>query len=113
MKTTLALVTLSLLISSPALAGVWGATDQVPAATLVMPFFEVGIDAATNPHDTLPVVYNRSGVERTIHWEIWKHRRRKRVSTCSVTSPSPASAHGADRFATSSILKRQPETSHG
>ena len=72
LPTTLTIVSITaLLLASPALAGVWGATDQVPAATLIMPFFEVGVDPAINPHDTLPVVYNRSGSEQVIHWEIW------------------------------------------
>lgn len=59
------------LVAAPAAAGIWGATDQVPAASLVLPFFEVGIDPGTNPHDTLPIVYNRSVGSLIIHFEVW------------------------------------------
>ena len=30
-------------------AGIPGATDKVSAATLLVPFFEVGVDSATHP----------------------------------------------------------------
>ncbi|EFK05706.1 conserved hypothetical protein [delta proteobacterium NaphS2] len=33
--------------------GIPGATDKVKAATLLVPFFEVGVDSSTHPLDTL------------------------------------------------------------
>ncbi len=53
------LVLLSLLtLAGPALA-VPGATDRVPAASLLVPFFETGTNSTTHPHDTILVVTNR------------------------------------------------------
>ncbi len=57
-------------IGAPAF-GVWGVDDQVPAASLLGPFFEVGVDVGQNPHDTLPIVYNRGGGGPAIlHYEV-------------------------------------------
>jgi hypothetical protein len=50
---------------------VLGIPDHVPAATLIVPFFEVGIDSAANPHDTLPVVTNICTSALTVHYEAW------------------------------------------
>ena len=58
-----------LFVPTAGLAGVWGAHDSVPAATLLVPFFEVGIDPVANPENTNLVVYARTST--TIHWEIW------------------------------------------
>jgi hypothetical protein len=52
-------------------SGAAGVTDQVRAATLLVPFFEVGIDSAANPDDTLLVVTNRSAGPQTVHYEVW------------------------------------------
>jgi len=50
-------------------AGIPGATDRVPAATLLVPFFEVGISSA---QDTLLVVNDVSfDSSTTIHYEVW------------------------------------------
>ncbi|MBZ0111628.1 MAG: hypothetical protein K8J08_04135 [Thermoanaerobaculia bacterium] len=57
------------LLGAPASAGIWGTPDAVPAATLIVPFFEVGIDQATNVQNTNIQVYARSST--TIHWEVW------------------------------------------
>jgi hypothetical protein len=55
----------------PAAYAIPGATDRVPAATLLVPFFQVGVSAGVNPHDTLLVVHNvKSGTAR-IHYEVW------------------------------------------
>ncbi len=51
--------------------GVWGVLDEVPGATVVLPFFEVGIDATQNPQDTLPVIYNRGSNPVIVHWEAY------------------------------------------
>lgn len=69
MKSILLATFALLLIATPSL-GVMGVDDHVPASTLIVPFFEVGIDVAQNPHDTLPIVYNKdNGV--TVHWEVY------------------------------------------
>lgn len=52
-------------------SGVIGSLDQVRAATLVVPYFRVGIDSAANPDDTLLVVTNRSETPQRIHYEVW------------------------------------------
>lgn len=48
-----------------------GATDRVPAATLLVPFFETGINSATEPHDTLLVVTNWLFGNETFHYHVW------------------------------------------
>ncbi|GAB4538032.1 MAG: hypothetical protein Fur0020_06820 [Thermodesulfovibrionia bacterium] len=59
------------------LSGRWvyavpGVTDRVPAASLIVPFFEVGIDVSTNPHDTLLVVTNILVSPPTqVHYHVW------------------------------------------
>ncbi len=61
----------SLLFAAPGF-GIWGTLDKVPGATVLLPFFEVGVDAARDPHDTLPVIYNRgAGGEVIVHWEVY------------------------------------------
>lgn len=62
---------LGLLLASPCL-GVWGATDQTPGASVLVPFFEVGIDVATAPQDTNLFIYNRGAAGTvTVHWEVY------------------------------------------
>ncbi len=41
------------------------------AASLLFPFFEVGIDSIANPHDTLAVVWNERTTSYTIHYHVW------------------------------------------
>ena len=48
-----------------------GAIDRVPAATLLVPFFETGINSSTHPHDTLLVVTNWLFADVTFHWHLW------------------------------------------
>src|SRR6185295_18838918 len=43
----------------------------VPAASLIVPYFETGIDVAANPHDTLLAVVNQSSTSRIIHYHVW------------------------------------------
>ncbi|EFK05544.1 conserved hypothetical protein [delta proteobacterium NaphS2] len=62
---------LCLLVSGLAFAGVPGILDITPAATLIVPFFEVGINDTTNPEDTLLIVYNRSASNSRIHYHVW------------------------------------------
>jgi hypothetical protein len=61
---------LALTLAAPALA-VPGAADRVPAATLLVPFFETGIDSTTHPHDTLLVVTNWLMATLTFHYHVW------------------------------------------
>lgn len=48
-----------------------GATDRVPAATLLVPFFETGINSEFNPNDTLLVVTNWLFATETFHYHVW------------------------------------------
>ena len=48
-----------------------GATDRKPAASLLVPFLETGIDVATNPQDTLLVVTSTWIFPVTIHYHVW------------------------------------------
>ena len=53
-------------------AGIPGATDKVNAATLLVPFFEVGVDSSTHPHDTLLVLWSVDGSSSVkIHYHVW------------------------------------------
>ncbi|MBZ0111627.1 MAG: hypothetical protein K8J08_04130 [Thermoanaerobaculia bacterium] len=70
--TTTALLLLTSLLAvsgAPLLAGIWGAHDPVPAATLLVPFFEVGINQGTDPQNTNINVTTQQAA--TIHWEVW------------------------------------------
>ena len=48
-----------------------GYHDQRPAATLLVPFFETGVDPAARPDDTLLSVVNRADVPRTVHVHVY------------------------------------------
>jgi len=52
-------------------AGIPGATDKVLGASLLVPFFEVGVDKSTNPQDTLLVVVNTRDTTSTLHYHVW------------------------------------------
>jgi hypothetical protein len=61
-------------------AGIPGTPDKTPAGTLIVPFFEVGINTTENPIDTLLTVTNITGSvpptavpsdERRIHYHVW------------------------------------------
>ncbi len=69
-RTLFALVVSIVVSITPATAGIWGAHDPVPASTLVVPFFEVGINQTTHPQNTNFTVYAARGPV-TIHWEVW------------------------------------------
>ena len=68
----LALLSLLALAVLAAPAGaIAGATDRVPAPSLLVPFFETGINSATHPHDTLLVVTNVLDAGQTLHYQVW------------------------------------------
>ena len=52
-------------------AGVPGIPDRVPAATLIVPFFEVGVNATAHPEDTLLVISNNFTTTNYIHYHVW------------------------------------------
>ena len=65
------MLALKLCLAAPALA-VPGATDRVPASSLLVPFFETGLDVGTHPHDTIMVVNSfREFLSRTVHYHVW------------------------------------------
>jgi hypothetical protein len=66
----LCLLLLALTLAAPAFA-VPGATDRVPGSTLLVPFFETGINSTTHPHDTLLVVTNWLFATITFHYQVW------------------------------------------
>ncbi|HYG63239.1 MAG TPA: hypothetical protein VEL74_11710 [Thermoanaerobaculia bacterium] len=66
----LGVLLLCLTVAAPALA-VTGTADHVPAATLLVPFFETGINVTTHPHDTLMVVTNWLFADVTFHYHVW------------------------------------------
>lgn len=66
----LCLLLLALTLAAPAFA-VPGATDRVAAATLLVPFFETGINVNTHPHDTLMVVTNWLFADINFHYHVW------------------------------------------
>lgn len=57
--------------TAPAYDGVPGATDKVTAATLICPFFEVGIDGTGQTEDTILMVTNTSSNNRKFHYHVW------------------------------------------
>jgi len=61
-------------LGTAASGGVPGIPDQVPAATLLVPFVNVGVDAGTNSDDTLLVITNTSASGVRIHYEVWTVR---------------------------------------
>ncbi len=64
------LLLLAVVSAAPALA-VAGATDRTPGASLLVPFFETGVNSTTHPHDTLLVVTNWLNANETFHWHVW------------------------------------------
>ena len=51
--------------------GLPGFPDKVPGASLIVPFFEVGIDVSAHPEDTLLVITNVSDSNCTVHYHVW------------------------------------------
>jgi hypothetical protein len=48
-----------------------GTPDRIPGASLIVPFFETGINPTDNPHDTLLVVTNWLFADVIIHYHVW------------------------------------------
>lgn len=59
------------LVTGVALAGIPGTLDKTPAATLIVPFFEVGINSSTHSEDTFAIVYNKATTSSKIHYHVW------------------------------------------
>lgn len=53
-----------------AATGIPGATDKVQGATLLVPFFEAGINSSTHSQDTLLAMWAING-SPTIHYHVW------------------------------------------
>ncbi len=64
-------LTLALTFATAAAHAIPGATDRVAAATLLVPFFETGINSTTHPQDTLLVVTNWLFADITFHYHFW------------------------------------------
>ncbi len=62
---------LLLFLSTTSVHGAWGVLDRVAGSSVLLPFFEVGIDSTLLPHDTSPVIYNRSPDDVIVHWEVY------------------------------------------
>jgi len=58
----------ALALSAEKTEAVLGIPDQIPAATLLVPFFEVG---SSSSDDTLLVITNQGHTDSTLHCEIW------------------------------------------
>jgi hypothetical protein len=71
--------------------GIVGADDNALAATLVVPFFETGINAAADPEDTLLVIANRSDAARWTHYEVWNTNGETAEIFDSILIPARAS----------------------
>lgn len=66
-----------LLSTSSSLSGIAGTPDVVPAASLLVPFFEVGVEIATDSEDTLLVVTNTTDSAVNVRlegWDVHGHR---------------------------------------
>jgi len=62
---------LTALLGAGAAYGIAGTPDHVPAATLLVPFFEVGINSATHVENTLLVVHNVYNATVNVHYQVW------------------------------------------
>lgn len=71
---------LAFFVAGLSFAGIPGTPDKTPAATLIVPFFEVGIDLTQDPVDTLLTVTNIESViavaampssQRHFHYHVW------------------------------------------
>ena len=58
----------ALILSAERTEAVLGIPDQIPAATLLVPFFEVGVSSTD---DTLLVITNQGLTDSILHCEIW------------------------------------------
>ncbi len=69
--TCLTIFLLGFFVAGISFAGIPGTPDKTPAATLIVPFFEVGINSAQDPIDTLLTVSNVMTSQRWIHYHVW------------------------------------------
>lgn len=67
----LLLLLLALAVSAVPASAVPGSPDRVPGASLLVPFFETGVNSTTHPHDTLLVVTNWLFADVIIHYHVW------------------------------------------
>lgn len=81
-----ALLFFSLAGNAPAVIGV---PDRVPAATLIVPMFEVAINSAVDSADTLPVITNAFASPFTVHWEVWDVNGNSTVDLFGNTTLGP------------------------
>ena len=58
-------------MAATSLKGIPGATDRVRAATLIVPFFEAGIDSTQHGDDTFVMVTNTNTSAVKLHWHVW------------------------------------------
>ena len=58
-------------LAASAAAAIPGYPDRQPGASLLVPFFETGVDVVTGPEDTLLVVTNFGQAARTFHYHVW------------------------------------------
>lgn len=62
---------LVLVLVPTTLLAIAGVTDHVPAASLLVPYFQTGIDAAAHPNDTLLAVDNAGIPDVLFHFQVW------------------------------------------
>jgi len=89
------LLPLLLLATSSSLSGVGGTPDVVPAASLLVPFFEVGVDVATDSEDTLLVVTNTTGSNVNLRLEAWDVHGRRVVALGRRVTLAPLASFAA------------------
>jgi hypothetical protein len=70
-KVFLLIAAVAILSYASAAFAVPGVTDRVLGASLIVPYFETGIDAVANPQDTLLVVSESDLTSGTIHYHVW------------------------------------------
>ncbi len=71
MRKAMVVMALAALLGAGVAYGIAGTPDHVPAATLLVPFFEVGIDSATHVENTLLVVHNVYMASVNVHYQVW------------------------------------------
>lgn len=61
---------LTVILCTPS-GAVIGIPDQVTAATVIVPFIDVGVDSVANPNDTHAVLFNWRFYPVIVHYEVW------------------------------------------
>ena len=109
MKTATLVACLALALASvDPCAAVPGVVDLVPAASVLLPFFEVGVDPAIQPQNTLLVVTNTWYQAVTIHYIFWNIDGSRSTVYGNVTLAARASwsVSARDRIAAGSDVAR-------